>query len=104
MRAPCNLQEWRCQSGNPPNSLCVRRTRTPLKLGPRLGGASARTFSSFSETLDRRPSPMHIAALVGVAVAVLLSGKVIAGAVEDCAASLQAARLLGGASAMSASR
>ena len=23
-------------SGNPPNSLCVRRTRNPLKLGPRL--------------------------------------------------------------------
>ena len=36
MRAPPALRWWRRQSGNPPNSLCVRRTRTPLKLRPRL--------------------------------------------------------------------
>src|SRR5208283_694579 len=36
MRAPSNLRWWRCQSGNPPKSLYVRRTRSPLKLGPEL--------------------------------------------------------------------
>ena len=87
MRAPSNLQGWRGQSGNPPNSLCVRRTRTPLKLGPRLGGAPARIFTSFSDTFGRKLSSFaYLAALVGVAVAVLLSGSAIAGAPEDCAA------------------
>jgi hypothetical protein len=62
MRAPSDLQGWRCQSGNPPNSLCVRRTRTPLKLGPRLGGAPARPFSSLCDTLARG-LPMHISRL-----------------------------------------
>ena len=90
MRAPSKLQGWRCQSGNPPNSLCVRRTRTPLRLGPRLGGAPARTFTSFSDTLGRKLSPIaHLAALVGVAVAVLLSGNAIAWALEDCAAAYE---------------
>jgi len=50
------------QSGNPPNSLCVRRTRTPLKLGPRLAymprpelfGAVEPLFPSFSSTLRSR--------------------------------------------------
>ena len=89
MRAPSNLQGWRW-SGNPPNSLCVRRTRTPLRLGPRLGGAPARTFTSFSDTLGRKLSPIaHLAALVGVAVAVLLSGNAIAWALEDCAAAYE---------------
>jgi hypothetical protein len=32
--------DGRCQSGNPSNSLCGRRTRTPLKLGPRQAGGS----------------------------------------------------------------
>ncbi|MBV8244134.1 MAG: SEL1-like repeat protein [Hyphomicrobiales bacterium] len=42
---------------------------------------------SFSDTLGRRLPPIaHLAALVGVAVAVLLSGNAIAGALEDCAA------------------
>ena len=89
MRAPSNLQGWRW-SGNPPNSLCVRRTRTPLRLGPRLGGAPARTFTSFSDTLGRKLSPIaHLAALAGVAVAVLLSGNAITWALEDCAAAYE---------------
>jgi hypothetical protein len=47
----------------------------------------ARTFTSFSDILSRRLSPMHISRpLVGVVVAVLLRGNAIAGALEDCAA------------------
>jgi hypothetical protein len=91
--APSNLRWCRCQSGNPPSSFCVRRTRTPLKLGPGLGGASARAFSNFGDTLGRRFSAIaHLTALIGVAVAVLLSGNAIAGAPARC---LRRASLVG---------
>ncbi len=36
MHAASNLRQLCRQSGNPPNNLCVRRTRTHPKLGPRL--------------------------------------------------------------------
>ena len=53
MRVLSNLRRWRCQSGNPPNSLCVRWTRTPLKLGPRLAYiAPARSYMRFSDTKE----------------------------------------------------
>ena len=59
MRASPAMAWCFCQSGNPPNSLYVRRTRSPLKFGPRPGGVPARSFSvsrlcdSYSEVILR---------------------------------------------------
>jgi hypothetical protein len=45
---------------NPPNSLYVRRTRSPLKLGPRPRGVQARSFCVRAfEALRPRPLLIH---------------------------------------------
>ena len=89
MRALSNLRWWRCQSGNPPNSLCVRRTRTPLKLGPRPAyDCPGPNFYALQRTPwaggSRRCTSRGFRS--GVVIAVLLSGNAIAGGLEDCAA------------------